>query len=126
LELQHARGVRAAVLRLAPWAGLFALYFGLRAAFGFGAYGSGMYVDPFAEPGLFAREAAARLPVLAGDLMLSLRSNFWTSGLPWAPQLAAAGVIPEVWVHDLVPLRAMQERIGLVGLALLAVLLPWT
>jgi hypothetical protein len=52
--------------------------------------------------------------VIAGDLVLALRSNFWVSGLPWpwANALAAHAIIPEAWLSDMRPLRALQEWIG--------------
>lgn len=122
LELGYAQGARQRLAAIAPWAVLLAVYFALRSAFGFGAYGSGMYVDPIAEPLHFLRSVPERLPVLAGDLVFGLRSGWWTFGFPWAPQFGAAGLIPPEWAHDMQPLRAVQERIGWVAVGLLALL----
>jgi hypothetical protein len=62
--------------------------------------------------------------VLAGDLVLALRSNFWSGGLPWpwASALAEFGVMPAAWLADMQPLRALLERVGWCALALYMVL----
>jgi hypothetical protein len=119
LELLRAKGLKNRALAVAPWIILLTMYLALRAAFGFGSYASGNYLDPIAEPNEFLHQASARLPVLAGEVALGLRSNFWTSGLPWGRQLVAYGVIPKAYVVDIQSLRVALERIGLFGLIVL-------
>jgi hypothetical protein len=120
IELLSQPTPRARVAALAPWAGLLLGYFGLRAALGFGSYGSGMYVDPFAESDEFLRQAAVRLPVLAGDVVLSVPANFWTAGWPWTSELAARGIVPAAWANDMHPPRALQQWVGVLALAVFA------
>jgi hypothetical protein len=61
-------------------------------AMGFGIYGSGVYIDPVADPAGFLREAAVRAPMLllgqwgvpAADLGLSLSTAAFRGYLAWA------------------------------------------
>jgi len=122
IELLARPSARSRVAAAAPWAALLLAYFGLRAALGFGSYGSGMYVDPIAETDEFLRQAAVRLPVLAGDVVLSLPANFWTAGWPWVPELAARGVLPAAWAQDMLPLRRLQQWTGVLALAIFALI----
>ncbi len=118
VERSGTRSVR--LRRLIPWLLLLFAYGVLRVLGGFGARGSGMYVDPIAEPLSFLRAAFVRFPVLVGDLVLAVRSTWWSAGFPWAPQLAAQGWLPAAWAVDLRPLRSVQVAVGLVALPILA------
>jgi hypothetical protein len=111
--------------RLGAWVALLAGYFAVRGALSFGSYGSGMYVDPIAEPAELVSATLVRLPVLAGDLFAGVRSSFWTGGFPFASDLAARGTIPWTWVTDMRPLRAIQEGLGWPLLALGAGFTVW-
>ncbi|MBN1655895.1 MAG: hypothetical protein JXA30_19165 [Deltaproteobacteria bacterium] len=123
LELYHSRGARGRMLAVAPWAAMLVLYFAVRAAFGYGSYASGTYLNPFTETGDFLREASARLPMLAGELALGIRSDFWTSGFTWTLELVQLGFLPETFLIDLLPFRLMLQRIGLFGLVVFALII---
>jgi hypothetical protein len=118
LESGNKRRVVVAVIAL------FA-YGMLRSALGFGARGSGMYIDPVAEPAAFLREAILRLPVLVSDLVFALRSNWWSGGYPWAAQLAAVVGLPPVWAQDFRLLRTWHELAGVPAIAA-AVWVAWS
>ena len=124
-ELTCEDALRARLVRATPWLALLVVYLGVRAALGFGSFASGMYVDPIAEPAKYLHAASHRLPALAGDLVLAIASNWWSAGFPWAAQLAEHGLVPAAWAHDILPLRVVQERIGLFALLLGAFLLGW-
>jgi hypothetical protein len=44
---------------------------------GFGAYGSGSYVDPVGEPGRFLLSALVRVPVLLSGLVMEVPADLW-------------------------------------------------
>lgn len=52
------------LLRLWPYATIVLIWRIVYRYYGFGIYGSGIYVDPLAEPGLFLQKLLAHLPVL--------------------------------------------------------------
>ncbi len=118
LEFVHSRGTKDRILAVIPWATLLVVYFIGRASLGFGSYASGTYINPFTETIAFAREAGARLPVLVGELVLGIRSNFWTSSVPWGVELAQLGIIPSLYANDMLPMRQLLERIGLFALVI--------
>src|SRR5262249_33792975 len=86
----------------------------------------GMYIDPTREPLSFARAALVRLPVLVGDLVLAVRSTWWSAGFPWAPELAQRGWLPQAWALDLRPLRSVQVALGVAAMPVLAAFVVWT
>jgi hypothetical protein len=45
-------------------------------ALGFGASGSGMYIEPFADPLGFTAMSLTRIPILAGDLLFTVPADF--------------------------------------------------
>jgi hypothetical protein len=120
LTLFDARPKSTRVRQLCTWAFGLGSYAALRAALGFGTYGSGMYIDPVREPGAFLAAASARFPVLVADLVLAIRSSWWSGGFPWGPQLVLAGWVPASWAAGLGPFRALQVALG-VAVALVSV-----
>ncbi|HKP62251.1 MAG TPA: hypothetical protein VJV78_36210 [Polyangiales bacterium] len=122
-EACEARGQFPSRLRgLALWAVPGLVYLAARSLGGFGAYGSDMYLDPLRDLGFFLRHGLVRLPVLCGDIVWGLPSDWWTFGLSgWTQGLIALGLLPpSVLAPDTA--RALQAGIGAVG-GLLAVLL---
>jgi hypothetical protein len=115
-ELCRGRAARRRVVSLAA---LLAGYLLLRRWLGFGTHGSGMYIDPGAEPMAFLRASLERLPVLAADLVFTLRSNWWTSGYPWNVN-APHAFLPSGWPM----LRALHVAVGVLAL-LLAAVVAW-
>ena len=70
-------GWRRRLLSLAPGAAVVAVWAGIYRALGFGAAGSGLYVDPGAAPLAFAERLVERLPYyLSGQLTL-LPAEIW-------------------------------------------------
>jgi hypothetical protein len=79
-----APGLRARLQRCWPVAIPALVYLAIRGAFHFTSQSSGVYLDPIADPVRFARAALERVPVMAADLVLSLRGEYWTFGHdPW-------------------------------------------
>lgn len=115
------------VARLLPWAGGAVAYVALRAALGFGTRESGMYIDPLREPLAFLLAASQRLPVLVGDLLLGLRSTWWSAGgFPLDAWLVKSGLVGPAWGIELRPLRAIQVSVGVGACALGAIVLQRT
>ena len=113
-------GKRARALALWPVA-LPALAFLLtRALLGYGPRHSGIYVDPLIEPAAFAAAALVRVPVFLADLVLALRADYWTLGLPWTFQLYERGIVDESWLTSLQPWRTTQQLLGVVAIVAVA------
>ena len=93
LELAaSARSLRARVGALLPSVVPGLVYLALRGALGFGASGSGLYLDPLAAPRAFSQAAVERLLTLATKLVLGGTARF---GLDAATPQAwiAAGIV---------------------------------
>lgn len=118
-ELIAARDAPGARMRaISPLAVLALAFLAVRSAYGFGAIGSDMYLDPLRAPGFFVRHAPQRLPVLVGDLMLAIRADWWVFGSPWLPQLVRSGVLDVRYFVDAERWRTLQTSIGCGALAL--------
>ena len=61
-------------------------------ALGYGAAGSGIYLDPVADPARYLATAAPRLSALLGALTVGLPSDFWLTPAT-RPVLVAVGVL---------------------------------
>jgi hypothetical protein len=84
-------------------------------ALGCGVSGIGAYLDPARDPLRFAEAAALRAPVLAGDSLLGLTSDF-SNVLPIAPfviaGLLAVGIVATL-LRAILPLASAEERAAL-------------
>ncbi|HEX5753809.1 MAG TPA: hypothetical protein VFZ09_46925 [Archangium sp.] len=69
------------------------VYLGMYKLHGYGAYGSGSYLDPLGEPGRFLVGALARLPVLLGGLVLEVPADLWLAGEQVRPALVGVGLL---------------------------------
>jgi hypothetical protein len=87
----RAPGWRPRLLDTLPVLGFSAIYFVAYKAFGFGAFGNEVYVEPLSDPRGFALALARRLPILVGDLFAGVPSDL-SHSLPKAPFIAA-GVV---------------------------------
>jgi hypothetical protein len=93
-ELLGARGTWAERLRgLVPPAALGIGYLLLYKARGYGAYGSGSYLDPIVETGSFLFAALLRLPALLGGQFLGLPLEIWPLGPSVHRVLAGLGLV---------------------------------
>jgi hypothetical protein len=100
-ELVGRRDARSARVRgAAPAVALGVLYVGAYKALGYGAANSGMYVEPMSDPIAFMKVALIRIPVLIGDLLLSVPADF-SNIAPRAP-FVALGLVAAVVVALLV------------------------
>ena len=107
--------------RIWPLAVPAAIYLVVRAVLGFGAHGSGIYVDPVNEPARFLQVLSMRAPVLAADLLYAIPAHWWDTGSPWRDALILTGLFkPEVWVK-LPSWHAVQISLGVSACLLLAV-----
>jgi len=114
--------VRMRLLGLAPAATLGFAFVVLRAKLGYGATGSGAYVDPADETGLFIGALIGRVPVFVGDMMFNVSSAWWDHGSPWRQTFLDLELIsPELWGR-LPYWRFFHTLIGFSACALVAVL----
>lgn len=92
--------LRARLTSLAPAALLGAIFLALRARLGYGATGSGAYVDPADETGLFLLALVARIPVFIADMLVNVPSSWWDHGSPWRRAALELELIPpELWLR---------------------------
>lgn len=80
---------------------------------------SGLYLAPNTDPLHFVLAIAQRVPVMYADLVLAVRSEFWTFGFPWSPLLHQWGWVSEAWLWSLEPWRRVHVFIGVGALLLL-------
>ncbi len=94
-----------------------------RAVLGYGARGSGEYVDPGAEPARFALALLQRVPVFFADMVWNVPSGWWDNGTPWRDSILGWALIPPwIWVR-LPGWRAFHYALGLLALGALALAL---
>ena len=111
------------VLAMLPIATLALVFLIVRALLGYGAHGSGIYVDPIAEPARFALLLCTRIPVFAADMLANIPAQWWDQGTPWRDRILGLGLIPpRVWV-ELPGWHVFHTVIGLVALAAVSTLL---
>lgn len=111
--------LRVRARALCPWVGEAMLFLATRSALGLGMQRSGVYVDALSEPFEFARAVVVRVPVLIGDLLVALRSDYWTFGAPFLATLRSRGLIGPLWLQDPSAWRALQLCVGAAACALL-------
>ncbi|HEX8820733.1 MAG TPA: hypothetical protein VF794_12465 [Archangium sp.] len=93
-ELLGARGpIKERLRSIAPAALLGLGYLVLYKARGYGAYGSGSYMDPLGEPGRFLLGALEKLPVLLGALVLEVPADIWMASASVRPVLVGLGLL---------------------------------
>ncbi len=91
-----------------------------RAALGYGARGSGAYIDPGAEPLRFAAATLQRVPVLVGDMVWSIPASWWDHGSAWRDDVLALQLFsPQVW-KQLPDWRGIHLLLGVSAIAALA------
>lgn len=100
-----------------PGSLLAALYLAAYKVLGFGVYGSGIYIDPIAEPVAYLRGAPARFLALAAAQVFSLPSEAATFVKGAYYPLALAGILSMVVIavilRRLRPALSLEERRGL-------------
>ena len=102
-ELLAARDAwRARAIALLPAALLGLAFLCGRAWLGYGARGSGAYVDPAAEPAHFALALVQRIPVLVSDMIWNVPAAWFDHGAPWRDRILGWGVIPP-WLWERTP-----------------------
>jgi hypothetical protein len=90
---------------------------------GYGIEGSGFYISPTGTPLAFLKALAWRAPVLVADLLFGIAADWYVLGTPWRDKILNWDLFsPEVW-YALPGWHAVQTSIGVVGMALLALLL---
>jgi hypothetical protein len=94
-----------------------------RALLGYGARGSGEYVDPGAEPARFALALVQRIPVFVADMTFNVPSSWWDGGSPWRETILDWALIPpSIWL-GLPGWRPFHFALGLLAFAALALVL---
>ena len=90
---------------------------------GAGARNSGMYVDPIRSPLRFAAALWQRLPTLVTDGYLSISSDNWSFGRPWAVTLMDLWPILNRYGRDLDARRRVYEIFAWLGVIVFLLLL---
>jgi hypothetical protein len=125
-ELLSAPGSRATRVRaLLPVSVLAMVFIVARAALGYGARGSGAYVDPGAEPGRFVIAALGRIPVFIADMLFNLPSTQWDHGSPLRERVLALELFSPPWWGRMPDWRFFHAIAGALACLLLAWLLRW-
>jgi hypothetical protein len=97
-----AAPARRRVLAALPWAAVVVAWSAAYRLQGYGAQGSGAYVDPFTQPLVFARDALVRLPVLLfgafGTAPIDIYALLDASWLPRLTALACAFLLFVAWL----------------------------
>ncbi len=127
LFLERARGLRRFV-HLVPYLVVVVAWRATSKALGYGVLGSGVYVDPSAEPAAFVAMTVERLPILMLAQVAAPWSEVWNAtllvlpGLEYAVALGAAVVLTTMGIL-LAPLwrRSPILRFWIVGAVLAAV-----
>ncbi|RMG99845.1 MAG: hypothetical protein D6705_01970 [Deltaproteobacteria bacterium] len=73
-------------------------YLAVHRALGYGARGSGIYVDPLADPGAFVSAAVVRVPVLLADGIAGVGADAVAVDPARAPAVAAVGGLAAVFL----------------------------
>jgi hypothetical protein len=108
---------------LLPAAAIAVAFLLARSALGYGAHGSGIYVDPAADPLRFAMTLTHRVPVFVADMLTNLPSQWWDHGSPWRDKLLGLELIPpDIWTR-LPPWHAAHAALGVCAVLLAAALL---
>lgn len=107
----------------APWLAVVLLWAVAYRTLGYGAYGSGVYVDPGSEPLAFARELPLRWSAYAFAALTRFPSDFfaWATSSIAGAAIAAAVAAPIVALIALLAKRNRAIRFWLLGTALSAV-----
>jgi len=111
--LLDPRGPRRGLLALSPHVGVAVLWAGIYRALGYGASGSGLVVDPVAEPGRFLAMAAVRLPVLLAAQLGIPPADLWEfygTVQPWLPAVMLGFVVLFVAAVAWLALPLLRER----------------
>jgi hypothetical protein len=96
-----------------------------RAALGYGARGSGAYIDPGAEPLSFLLVLCARIPVFVADMMFNVPASWWDHGSPWRDDILRLELIsPSIWLQ-LPGWPFFHLVLGALGLSMLALAVRW-
>jgi hypothetical protein len=97
-----------------------------RAWLGYGARGSGAYVDPGAEPLRFAIAVLQRIPVFMADMIWNVPSSWWDQGTPWRDRILDLGLIaPPLWAR-LPGWPQFHLGLGMLGFAVFGLALRFT
>lgn len=78
---------------LAPVVLLGLVYLGFYKLHGYGASGSGSYVDPVGEPLSYLKAALVRVPALMSGLTLEVPADLWIAGKQVRPVLVGLGLL---------------------------------
>jgi hypothetical protein len=123
-EVAFARdGLVARVRALLPASALVLAFLAVRAVLGYGARGSGVYVDPASDAAGFGVLLLHRIPVFVADMVFNLPAHLWDQGSPLRDRILALDLIPpQLWVK-LPGWRFFHVAIGLLAIILCAVAL---
>jgi len=110
------QSLRARALGLLPAVVPALLFIAARRILGAGVRGSGVYIDPVAEPLQFLQQLGTRLPVFFADLFADVPAGWWAHLPPWRDTILGLELIPpRLW--QLMPQwRLWHMGLGVLGL----------
>jgi len=117
--------LRARATALLPAAVPGIAFLWVRAALGYGARGSGAYIDPGAEPLRFALALVHRIPVFVADMIFNVPSSWWDHNSPWRDEVLGLELIPPSLWLQLPSWPAYHVALGVLGLLALASTVRW-
>jgi hypothetical protein len=103
-----------------------AIFMLARALLGYGAHGSGAYVDPAVDPLRFAGALVTRVPVLLADMMWNVPAAWWDNGSPWRERVLGWDLVgPATWSR-LPGWPAYHAALGALTVICVVALWRWT
>ncbi len=129
-ELVRGKGWAGAARGFAPFVGVLVVWAIVYRSLGYGAYGSGTYLDPGIDPLGYLQSAPPRLFALLGALTLNITSDLWLLLPHTRPYLVVAGVVGTTLLattlKGLWPLLSADDRraVRWLSLGALAALIP--
>jgi hypothetical protein len=116
---------RSRLLALLPVGSLALCFLAARVLLGYGARGSGAYVDPQADPLRFMLVLLTRIPVFAADMLWNLPAAWWDHGSVWRDTVLRLQLIPpELWAR-LPAWPLWHLLLGVLSLLTFGTLLVW-
>ena len=122
-ELMRHESLLQRALALVPVGALALTFLVLRSTLGFGASGSGGYVDPQGQPLTFLAQMWQRFAIFMADMVLDVPSEWWERGSPWRDRFLSSGLFtPEQW-QQMPVWTTWHIALGVLAVAVLAVAL---
>lgn len=122
----HPSGRKAGFLRIAPHAGVLALYGVVYVTLGYGGGGSTFYIDPMRSPGDFAVALVERAPRLALSQLALPPSELWQMMPPggWWGYLAVTVTLSGLMIFAILRVTKFGPVVNVLGIGALLAIIP--